>query len=305
MTTTCDTGGGGLVPGGLTAAMAALAALGDDLGRHELRVLAAGLEQRQAGARERAERAAARIAAELARSGRAPDHGAAMAPGRPQIAPLAGKRGQAAGWVADGRSMRLLARLRAIQALLHETRNRRMATPSDVHVWVDDERGGRPGRVMWRGVELGPTPETLAHVPVSRVSPLPALYERGQLDDDQVRAAAQIAGVVEGMTRRLDARAAALQGAGGRGWADDVPARVAEAWSLVYVPWAWRQRAGEAAGRRHLGIVLAVCVGGCSVAAARLAARTGYDRALALLAAGLDDWSEMWAERRAAAEEVA
>lgn len=165
--------------------------------------------------------------------------------------------------------------------------------------------------VLARNTDLGATPETMAKP--SRVSPVSTLYRGKLIDRDGVRAAKEIAWVVEEVTRVGGARAQMLQAAGGTSpfWRQYMNGEAAAVWTRRYVPWSEKQKMlAQAYGTRSLQATLAVVVFGEGLAAARARFRVGMKRLEGWVASGINDYAVLmdqddksgWSARLAADE---
>lgn len=138
----------------------------------------------------------------------------------------------------------------------------------------------------------GATPETLTRP--GRFDPVQRLAQRGVLDAEQLRAAIGLQELVEKMVGHSGSRAISHNlGGGSGGIAESIPAEIAEAWSLCYVPWSHEQHRLQAYGARHLQLTLDVVIWhrGTRDTAARH--RIGRHRAYEIIAASLDDWLDV------------
>jgi hypothetical protein len=136
-----------------------------------------------------------------------------------------------------------------------------------------------------KAVDEGATAE--AAVRPASVDPVTMLHGKGKLNDDQVRAAREIAWVHEAMTRAGRARVSRLsQIDPPAGWSDvPLPERAAFLHAKRFRPWAERLRRAAPAS---FDIVFRVAVLGISVYAVARSHRVGWNRCVARLAEGLD-----------------
>ncbi len=185
-------------------------------------------------------------------------------------------------------------RLAAISALLATWGDpaRLVREPTDLVAEATAIVKGKPVRVVLaRNTDLGPTPEAAAKP--GRISPVVTLYRAGLIDEDGVRAAREIAWVVEEVGRSSRARAQMLQAAGGASpfWRQYMADDVAAVWSGRYVPWAREQRAvAERSGSRNLDACLAAIVFGESLTGLAARLRRGRERVYGFVADGIEDY---------------
>lgn len=136
-----------------------------------------------------------------------------------------------------------------------------------------------------RREESGPTAEAATR-PAS-TDPIAMLHGKGKLDQDQVRAAREIAWVHEAITRAGRVRVSRLSEVDPpKGWQEmPLPERAALVHAKRFLPWAEQLRA-EAPGT--LDIVLRVAVLGAAVYPVARKHRIGWATCVARLAEGLD-----------------
>lgn len=158
---------------------------------------------------------------------------------------------------------------------------RRMRQISDVCALL--RVPGPPGRAQ----EDGPTAETATQP--ADIDPIAMLQGKGRLNDDQVRAAREIAWVHEAMTRAGRARVSRLsQIDPPAGWHEvPLPERAAFLHAKRFRPWAERLRRDAPA---TFDIVFRVAVLGISVYGVARANRMSWNRCVAKLADGLDQY---------------
>ena len=135
--------------------------------------------------------------------------------------------------------------------------------------------------------DLGPVAETAAR-PAS-VDPIDLLHGKGRLDEDQVRAAREIAWVYEAITRAGRARISRLSEVDPpKGWREaPLAERAAFVHAKRFAPWAERLRADAPA---TLDIVLRVVVLGAAIYPVARKHRIGWATCVARLAGGLDQY---------------
>ncbi|MGH6890723.1 MAG: hypothetical protein ACREEP_00535 [Dongiaceae bacterium] len=135
--------------------------------------------------------------------------------------------------------------------------------------------------------DLGAVAEMAAR-PAS-IDPIEMLYGKGKLDEDQLRAAREIAWVYEAITRAGRARVSRLsQIDPPRGWREmPLPERAALIHAKRFVPWAERLRTH---GPVTLDIVLRVVVLGAAIYPVARKHRIGWGTCVARLSDGLDQY---------------
>lgn len=119
------------------------------------------------------------------------------------------------------------------------------------------------------------------------IDPILMLHGKGKLDEDQLRAAREIAWVYDAITRAGRVRVSRLsQIDPPRGWQEmPLPERAALIHAKRFVPWAERLRARDPVA---LDIVLRVVVLGAAIYPVARKHRIGWGTCVARLAAGLD-----------------
>ena len=142
----------------------------------------------------------------------------------------------------------------------------------------------------------GPTVETLTKP--SRRDPVERLYEKGRLNDDQLRAAREIRVIYERVASPVRARVRRLESAGraprrsGRTVSEPLSDWVAERHASTYKPWAARVQdiaARQTGGARHLlAFIIDVVVEGEALDTARRRYGVGWATALEWLRFALD-----------------
>lgn len=153
-----------------------------------------------------------------------------------------------------------------------------------------DHKTGR--QVLAKRTDLGPTPET--YIKPGRIKPIDGLYVADHIEHQHLRAANEIAWLVETLTKLCGCRAKDLEAnGGGRRDASAMPMRVAELYSGRYVPWCRDQRNLTRIGTRNLDLCLAVIVYGEGILSARQRHRLGYERAVSYIRSGLDDYARL------------
>src|SRR5690348_9505213 len=140
--------------------------------------------------------------------------------------------------------------------------------------------------------DLGAAAETA--VRPAAVDPIDLLHGKGKLDNDQVRAAREIAWVYEAITRAGRARVSRLSEVEPpKGWQEmPLPERAALIHAKRFVPWTVRLRASAP---MTLDIVLRVAVLGTAIYPVARKHRIGWGSCVAKLADGLDRY---WRPRR-------
>lgn len=135
--------------------------------------------------------------------------------------------------------------------------------------------------------DSGPVAETAAR-PAS-LDPIDLLHGKGKLDEDQVRAAREIAWVYQAITRAGRARVSRLSEIDPpKGWQEaPLAERAAFVHAKRFVPWAERLRADAPA---TLDIVLRVVVLGAAIYPVARKHRIGWATCVAKLADGLDQY---------------
>jgi hypothetical protein len=138
-----------------------------------------------------------------------------------------------------------------------------------------------------KGEDVGPAAE-MAVRPAS-IDPIDLLQGKGKLDEDQVRAAREIAWVYEAITRAGRARVSRLSVVEPpKGWQEmPLPERAALIHAKRFVPWAERLRASAPA---TLDIVLRVVVQGMAIYPVARKHRIGWGTCVARLADGLGQY---------------
>jgi hypothetical protein len=135
--------------------------------------------------------------------------------------------------------------------------------------------------------ESGPTAEAATR-PASS-DPIEMLHGKGKLDQDQLRAAREIAWVYEAITRAGRARVSRLSEIDPpKGWQEmSLPERAALIHAKRFLPWAERLRAQAP---ETLDIVLRVVVLGAAIYPVARKHRIGWATCVAKLADGLDEY---------------
>jgi len=135
--------------------------------------------------------------------------------------------------------------------------------------------------------DLGAAAETA--VRPAAVDPIDLLHGKGKLDNDQVRAAREIAWVYEAITRAGRARVSRLSEVEPpKGWQEmPLPERAALIHAKRFVPWTVRLRASAP---MTLDIVLRVAVLGMAIFPVARKHRIGWGSCVAKLADGLDQY---------------
>ena len=138
-----------------------------------------------------------------------------------------------------------------------------------------------------RGEDLGPVAETA--VRPAAIDPIDLLHGKGKLDNDQVRAAREIAWVYEAITRAGRARVSRMSEIEPpKGWQEmPLPERAALVHAKRFVPWAERLRATAPV---TLDIVLRVAVLGMAIYPVARKHRIAWGSCVAKLADGLDQY---------------
>lgn len=178
-------------------------------------------------------------------------------------------------------------RLEAMRKLGEAFNGRYVTHPTDLL----DHKTRR--QVLARNTDLGPTPETF--IKPGRVPPVVGMYESGHIDNGHLKAAREIAWVVETVTKLVGCRAKDLESSGGGGFRDSssLPITVAEIFSQRYAPWVRDQRNLTRTGLRCHDLVIGVVVEGWGVLAARKRYHLGYERAVSYIRLGLTDYWEL------------
>jgi hypothetical protein len=135
--------------------------------------------------------------------------------------------------------------------------------------------------------DMGAAAETA--VRPAAIDPIDLLHGKGKLDNDQVRAAREIAWVYEAITRAGRARISRLSEIEPpKGWQEmPLPERAALIHAKRFVPWAERLRASAPI---TLDIVLRVAVLGMAIYPVARKHRIGWGSCVAKLADGLDQY---------------